>query len=135
MKSDAAVVVSGDRLILRQAIVNLLDNAIKYSPVGSQILIRVRSLENGHAVLEVVDQGPGVPPEHRAHIFDLFYRVDSARPRECGGEGLGLLIARWAVEAHEGQIGVESTHGRESKLWIRLLGIRAMGMDRNYKEE
>lgn len=81
VEGDAAVVVSGDRLILRQAIVNLVDNAIKYSPVGSQILIRVHSLENGHAVLEVVDQGPGVPPEHRAHIFDRFYRVDSADER------------------------------------------------------
>ncbi len=130
MESDAAVVVSGDRLILRQAIVNLLDNAIKYSPVGSQTLIRVRSLENGHAVLEVFDQGPGVPPEHRAQIFNRFHRVDSVRPREWGGEGLGLSIARWAVEAHDGQIGMESAEGRASTFWIHLPSIRAMGMDR-----
>jgi heavy metal sensor kinase len=130
VEGDAALVVSGDRLILCQAIVNLLDNAIKYSPVGSQILIRVRSSENGYAVLEVVDQGPGVPPEHRAHIFDRFYRADSARTREWGGAGLGLSIARWAVEAHDGQIGVESVEGRGSTFWIHLPGIRAMGVDR-----
>jgi heavy metal sensor kinase len=131
VEGNTTVAVSGDRLILRQAIVNLLHNAIKYSPVDSQILIRVRSSENGQAVLEVVDQGPGVPPEHRPHIFERFYRVDSARTREWGGAGLGLSIARWAIEAHDGQIGVESIQGRGSTFWILLPSIAVTGTDRN----
>jgi signal transduction histidine kinase len=117
--------VSVDRLILRQAIVNLVDNAIKYSPAGSQILVQASASDNGHAILEVTDEGSGVPPEHRSHIFDRFYRMDAARAREWGGAGLGLSIARWAVEAHGGEIGLCSEGSRGSTFWIRLprLGV------------
>jgi heavy metal sensor kinase len=125
VQGDATAIVSADRLILRQAVVNLLDNAIKYSPAGSQILVRVRSSENGAVTLEVADQGPGVPPEHRSHIFDRFYRVDSARTREWGGAGLGLSIAQWAVVAHAGEIGLESVQGSGSTFWICLPSSRA----------
>lgn len=120
VEGDAKSVVSADRLILRQAIVNLVDNAIKYSPAEGRILVRVFSSDNGHATLEVIDQGPGVPAEHRLHIFDRFYRTDSARAREWGGAGLGLSIARWAVEVHGGEIGVHSEESCGSTFWIRL---------------
>src|ERR1700676_3790260 len=103
--------VFADRLILRQAIVNLLDNAIKYSPTGSSILLRVRTGEGSTAILEVVDQGPGIPGEHQPYVFDRFYRVDKARTREWGGAGLGLSITRWAIEAHGGEISLSSKGG------------------------
>ena len=111
VEGDAALVVSADRLILRQAIVNLLDNAIKYSPVGSRILIRVHPGDDKRACLDVIDQGPGIPFEHQPYIFDRFYRVDKARTREWGGAGLGLSITRWAVEAHGGEILLSSKDG------------------------
>ena len=125
LEGDTRAVVSVDRLILRQAIVNLVDNAIKYSPADSQILVQARASDDGHATLEVTDQGPGVPPEHLSHIFDRFYRTDAARARQWGGAGLGLSIARWAVEAHGGEIGLRSEGARGSTFWIRLPGVGA----------
>jgi heavy metal sensor kinase len=117
---DANFLVSVDRLILRQAIVNLLDNAIKYSPQGSQILVRVQSGGNKQVFLDVIDQGPGIPNEHQPHVFDRFYRVDQARTRQWGGAGLGLSITRWAVEAHGGDITLESEAGHGSTFRISL---------------
>jgi heavy metal sensor kinase len=112
VQGDASLMVFGDLLILRQAVVNLLDNAIKYSPLDSRILVRVQGEPVGAAVLEVVDQGPGIPSEHQAQVFDRFYRVDKARTREWGGAGLGLAITRWAIEAHGGEIKLQSLEGR-----------------------
>jgi len=100
------VSVIADRLVLREAITNVIDNAIKYSPKTSDILIRVRQ-QSDRAVLEVVDHGPGVAPEHRERIFDRFFRIDEARTRESGGTGLGLAIAKWAVHVNGGAISVE----------------------------
>jgi heavy metal sensor kinase len=105
------VPVRADRLMLRDAIANLVDNAIKYGPQGSQIDITVRA-DTTEAALTVSDQGPGIPVEHRERIFDRFYRVDEGRSRGMGGTGLGLAIARWAVEANGGQISfVPTSHG------------------------
>jgi heavy metal sensor kinase len=101
---DVYVIV--DRLVLREAISNIVDNAIKYSRRDVTIDVRVQSRDS-HAVVEIVDQGPGIPAEHRQRIFDRFFRVDQARSRESGGTGLGLAIAKWAVEANGGQIEVE----------------------------
>jgi heavy metal sensor kinase len=100
--------VSADRLVLRDAIANLVDNAIKYGPSGSTILVTVNS-DAAHVALRVTDYGPGISPEHRARIFDRFYRVDEGRSRELGGTGLGLAIAKWAVEANGGTIELENT--------------------------
>jgi heavy metal sensor kinase len=104
---DAAdgVVVSADRLVLREAITNVVDNAIKYSPKASAIDIRVRP-DGKQALVTVADQGPGVASEHRERIFDRFFRVDEARSRDDGGTGLGLAIAKWAVEVNGGHISV-----------------------------
>jgi heavy metal sensor kinase len=100
------VSVSADRLVLREAITNVVDNAIKYSPQGSTIDIRVHA-DTSHAVLAVADEGPGITPEHRERIFDRFFRVDESRSRDDGGTGLGLAIAKWAVEVNGGHISVE----------------------------
>ncbi len=120
IEGDANFVVSVDRLIFRQAIVNLLDNAIKYSPPGSHILIRVQSGGDKQVFLDVVDQGPGIPSEHQPYVFDRFYRVDKARTREWGGTGLGLSITRWAVEAHGGDITLKSEASRGSAFRVSL---------------
>jgi heavy metal sensor kinase len=101
------VSIAADRLVLREAITNIVDNAIKHSPRASAIDIRVYQ-EGGHAIVAVADEGPGIAAEHRERIFDRFFRVDEARSREGGGTGLGLAIARWAVEASGGQISVDS---------------------------
>ena len=119
-KEQALVVVRdgrptfrGDRIVLRQALINLVDNAIKYTPAGGEIQVRV-SASNGHAVLEVTDTGPGVPEQHAPYLFDRLYRVAGSRAPGTGadlhggdGAGLGLAIARWAVEANHGRLGYE----------------------------
>lgn len=103
--------VCADRAFLRMAVVNLLDNAVKYSPPASAIHVNVRldQADLGHrrfVQLTIEDQGPGIPDDARERIFDRFYRVDDARSRDVGGVGLGLPIAKWAVEAHDGEISV-----------------------------
>ena len=120
IEGDANLVLSVDRLILRQAIVNLLDNAIKYSPPESHILVQVQSGGEKQVFLDVIDHGPGIPREHQPHVFDRFFRVDKARTRECGGAGLGLSITRWAVEVHGGDITLESQEGHGSMFRISL---------------
>jgi len=99
--------VSADRLVLRDAITNVVDNAIKYGPARSTIDVRVDA-DADQATVTVRDAGPGVPAEHRERIFDRFYRVDEGRSREMGGTGLGLAIAKWAVEANGGQISLDT---------------------------
>jgi signal transduction histidine kinase len=122
--------VSADRLVLRDAVTNLVDNAIKYSPAGSTIAIRVDG-DRGHASLTVADQGGGIPPEHRDRIFDRFYRIDEARSREMGGTGLGLAIAKWAVEANGGAIALESAPaGSVFRISLpRVVAARREGVD------
>lgn len=100
------VIVTVDRLVLREAIANLVDNAIKYGPPGSTIEIRVRATGD-QALLTIADEGPGIAAEHRGRVFDRFFRLDEGRSRDSGGTGLGLAIARWAVEVNGGQIAVE----------------------------
>jgi heavy metal sensor kinase len=118
VSGDDGVHVTGDRLVLRDAITNVIDNAIKYSPNESTIDVRIG--RDGHdASLSVTDQGPGIAAEHRERIFDRFYRIDEGRSRDTGGTGLGLAIAKWAVEANGGRISVE-TSGRGAVFRIVL---------------
>jgi heavy metal sensor kinase len=105
--------VRADRELLRLALLNLIHNAIRYSTEGWMISLRVRR-RDANAVVEVVDQGPGIAPEHQQKIFERFYRVDKARSRASGGAGLGLAIARWAIERQGGHIELESELGRGS---------------------
>jgi len=119
VEGGVGVYATGDRLVLRQAVINLVDNAIKYSPEGGRVRVLVRNQPNG-PTLEVIDTGPGIAAEHQEYIFDRFYRVDKARSRELGGTGLGLSIVRWAVEVHGGCIELESEEGKGSLFRIRL---------------
>jgi heavy metal sensor kinase len=116
---DRSVTVTADRTLLRQAIVNLLHNAVKYSPDGSEIQVRVREI-GSNAILEVQDNGPGIPLEHRGRIFERFYRVDKSRTRVAGGAGLGLSIAQWAIAMHAGTIEVQCEPGPGSTFRISL---------------
>jgi heavy metal sensor kinase len=109
----------GDRLVLRQSLINLLDNAIKYTPVGGEIHIRMSDSAGGPWI-EVSDTGPGIAPELRARIFDRYYRAGNARADEIGGSGLGLAIAKWAVEANGGQLSLENPNGAGSTFRITL---------------
>lgn len=111
--------VAVDRLMVRQAVINLVDNAIKFSPPGGSVVMIVTT-DGGSCVLQVTDEGPGIPTAHKTRIFDRFYRADSARDREGGGTGLGLAIAHWAVTSNGGEISVCSDEGHGSCFTIRL---------------
>jgi heavy metal sensor kinase len=112
-----------DRLMFRQALVNLIDNAIKYGPANRPIVVAVRVAPQSIA-FEVQDEGPGVPPEHRAHVFDRFYRVDHGRSPGRGGFGLGLALVRWVAQAHEGSVELESGPQGGCRFRIVLPGHR-----------
>lgn len=117
----AAALVDGDRARLRQLALVLVDNAVKYTPPGGKVTVRVRRA--GRKVeLTVSDTGPGIAPEHHERIFERFYRVDTSRARRDGGTGLGLPIARWIAEVHGGQIHVDSAPGRGATFTVRLPG-------------
>ena len=104
IKGTGTAYVKADRAILRQVLINLLDNAIKYSPRDGRVSVRVGSAAGPAVSIEVEDSGPGIAPEHRDRVFDRFYRVDEARSREAGGAGLGLALAKWGAEAHGGRL-------------------------------
>jgi len=109
--AGSPVSVRCDPAILRQGLVNLLDNAIKYTPPAGTIRLAVNQRGSGEVAIEVRDSGPGIAAAHQARIFERFYRVDDARSRDHGGVGLGLATARWAVEANGGRVEVESEQG------------------------
>jgi heavy metal sensor kinase len=113
------VIVRADPVLLRMAIVNLLDNALRYSPAHTRVDITVTALPRA-AGIAVADQGPGITPEDQQRLFERFFRVDEARARTSGGAGLGLSIARWAVEAHGGRLEVTSRPGDGSVFRITL---------------
>ena len=113
------IMIVGDRVRLRQLFLNLVDNAIKYTPEGGHVRLAVRR-EDGTAVFEVQDTGIGIPAAELPKVFNRFYRVDKARSRERGGSGLGLSIAKWIAELHRGSISVESEHGKGSTFTVRL---------------
>jgi len=129
---ETAVFASADRGTLRQALINLVDNAIKYSPDERTIVLRVVRRDS-EAVAEVADDGPGIEPSHLPRIFDRFYRVDEARSRAAGGAGLGLSIARWAVEANGGRLTVESSPGRGSVFSIVLPALERSSKENGHR--
>lgn len=133
---EERVTVLGDHLRIRELVLNLIENAIKYTEEGGGITIYLskdgvtssgkegagsREMENnGLAEIKVTDTGIGIAKEDQERIFDRFFRVDKARSREQGGSGLGLSICKWIVEAHQGEISVESEIGKGSSFIVRL---------------
>ena len=122
---DQGVLVRGDRAFLRMALVNLLDNAVKYSPAGGSIHVSLHIVGSDTRSAQFVevavqDEGPGVPEVAQQRVFDRFYRLDEARSRDSGGFGLGLPIAKWAVEAHGGTIGVKASFPTGAIFSIKL---------------
>ncbi|HEX3454202.1 MAG TPA: ATP-binding protein, partial [Gaiellaceae bacterium] len=118
---DAAgeVTVACDRRQLVSALVNLLDNAVKYSERGSAVELR-GAIEGDRVVFEVRDHGIGIPRGDLDRIWERFYRVDQARSRETGGTGLGLSIVRHVVQVHGGEVGVTSREGQGSTFRITI---------------
>ncbi len=114
-----ALVVHGDADRLGQVLVNLLHNALKFSPPGRSVVVRADAGER-ELLLSVTDEGPGVPRADQTRIFERFYKVDRARPRAGGGTGLGLSIARHIVESHGGRIWVESEEGHGATFRVSL---------------
>ena len=111
--------VRGSREQLRQLVVILVDNALRYTPAGGQVDVDV-ARRNGSAVMAVTDTGIGIPPEALGHVFERFYRADDARTRDSGGAGLGLAIAQKLVDEHGGRISAESTPGKGSTFTVTL---------------
>jgi two-component system phosphate regulon sensor histidine kinase PhoR len=116
--ADARVVA--DRGALEQVLANLLDNAIKYTPAGGRVAVRVRPVPDGRVRIEVEDSGIGIPRKDLPRIFERFYRVDPSRSRALGGTALGLAIVKHQVQAMGGQLGVESQLGHGSCFWVEL---------------
>ena len=117
----APLMVRGDRLALRQAVMNLVDNAIKYAAEGTRVRINA-GRNNGNTFVEVQDEGPGIADAHRERIFERFYRIDSGLPREKQGSGLGLSIVKGTAEEHGGWIELETEEGRGSTFRLVLPG-------------
>lgn len=113
------ITIVGDRMKLRQLFLNLITNAIRYTPTGGRVTMAV-SQDNGSATFAVRDTGIGIPAKELGKIFDRFYRVDKARSRELGGSGLGLSIAKLIAEQHRGSITVESEPDKGSTFTVHL---------------
>jgi two-component system sensor histidine kinase VicK len=111
------VKVQGDRYRLKQVLLNLIDNAIKYCPAGTRIQIQLAPADAG-CRLEVKDNGPGIPREEIQRLFDRFYRIDKVRSRQIGGSGLGLSICKSICEGHGGRIEAESDLGRTFRVTL-----------------
>lgn len=119
LESRPAPPILGDAQWLKQALINLLDNALRYTPSGGTVTVRLQTVGEG-VVLAVEDTGHGIEPEHLPHLFERFYRSDWARAKDSGGTGLGLPIVREIAEAHGGSISVTSDVDKGSTFTLRL---------------
>lgn len=119
--SDRLPPVMGDGAAIRQALLNLVDNAVKYTESGGAVTVTVEPSEAGVKVT-VSDTGVGIPKEALDRVFERFYRVDKARSRKEGGTGLGLSIVKHTIERHKGRLGISSTVGRGTSIWFWLPG-------------
>ena len=119
---EEGLVAEADADALSHVLTNLLENAIKYTPAGSAVVLSGRRVPDG-VRLEVRDDGPGIADEHRPRIFERFYRVDAGRSKEAGGTGLGLAIVKHLAQAMGGTVGVEPNSPRGSTFWVALRGV------------
>jgi signal transduction histidine kinase len=117
--SDEPTMILGDARRLKQLILNLLDNAIKYTPSGGQIHVKV-GRKDSTAAVDVIDTGCGIPAEDIPRIFDRFYRRRQKMDGQAPGFGLGLAICKWIVEAHGGTISVESEPGHGTRFTFQI---------------
>ncbi len=132
---DQATII-GDRDRLKQALLNLVDNAIKYTPAGGLVQLSL-SKDDEWVRVGVHDTGMGIAKEDIPHLFDRFYRVDKARARDAGGAGLGLAITKSVVDAHNGRLTVESQPGKGSTftIWLPLHSNGAARADTRQTEK
>ncbi|HXE76600.1 MAG TPA: heavy metal sensor histidine kinase [Candidatus Xenobia bacterium] len=119
VEAAVPVVVAADAQWLERVVLNLLDNAIKFTPAGGRVSLEVKQ-ENSAGCLAVRDTGVGIPAEALPRIFDRFYRADPSRSREVDGAGLGLALVQWIVREHHGEVKVESEPGRGTCVVVRL---------------
>ncbi|MEW5736296.1 MAG: ATP-binding protein, partial [Thermodesulfobacteriota bacterium] len=108
-----------NRNLMEQALVNLLDNALQYSPAKGKVRISAEPAE-GQITFCVEDQGPGIEARHQERLFERFYRVDPARSRKMGGTGLGLAIVKHIAQAHNGAVWVKSAPGKGASFFLRI---------------
>ncbi len=123
VEREGAALVIGDRLLLEQAALVMLDNAVKYNHQGGEVVIRAR-VEDGRALLEVRDTGMGIAAEHLPRLGERFYRVDKARSREAGGAGLGVSIAQSIAAQHGGSLALSSEPGKGTTAILTLPAAR-----------
>jgi signal transduction histidine kinase len=109
----------GDPERVHQVVANLLENAVRYTPLGGTVEVQARRTADG-VVIEVIDEGPGIPEEERARVFERFYRADAARAARDGGAGLGLAIARWIIDLHGGEIHPEAHKPQGCRMVVTL---------------
>ena len=120
LDGDECAEAVADRLILKRALVNIIHNAVNYSRSGETVVVRVLTRDDAHVTVEVEDHGPGIPPDDQVKVFERFYRGSRAREGNPSGAGLGLAIAKWAVEANGGSIGLASATGQGCTFRITL---------------
>ncbi|HYH28646.1 MAG TPA: ATP-binding protein [Actinomycetota bacterium] len=121
LEAQAGLEVSADPDRVHQVLANLVDNAVRHSPEGAAVMIKGRR-SDGRVVIEVLDQGPGIPDADRARVFERFHRAGGARE---GGTGLGLAIARWIVDLHGGRIRAEANEPQGCRMVVELPGALA----------
>ncbi|QTL98101.1 HAMP domain-containing protein [Iocasia frigidifontis] len=117
--ANEPLIIEADMSLITQLLLNLIDNAIKYSYSDGIVIIKANMMSK-YVKIDVIDQGPGISAEHLQNIFERFYRVDKSRSRKEGGSGLGLSICRWIVEAHNGKITVDSQVGKGTSFSVYL---------------
>ena len=122
LDASSAVVVQGDPLWLERMLMNLVENALKYTPTHGRVHVEL-SHGGESATVNVTDTGIGISDDNLPHIFERFYRADASRSRDIEGTGVGLAIVRWVVEAHGGQISVQSQTGEGTRFQVKLPAI------------
>lgn len=120
---EPGLLARADRKALTQVLTNLLENAVKYIPPGGQVVLAGHRLGTDRVLIEVRDDGPGIPPEHQGRIFERFYRVDAGRSKEMGGTGLGLSIVKHLVQAMGGDVSVHDNRPRGAVFRVELPAV------------